>query len=313
MKLCFALIILIPLSLFSSFDPDQKLISAEISNKFTFPEDLKKTNLSIITKSKQNQFEWAGRIWYESGSLFNPCSGGVVALPGYKMTDKALVLTAGHCLLPNGSFLEPHKAILDQPLLEPMYFSFQKSRVIKGGIEVNKILFSHIVFASFDVVDLALLKMDLTYQDLDYKGQAPPLLAKWTFKGIESITSFGLPASKEYTSLEPHISNCVIVKIVLNPNGYENVSNSNLYKYRIMNHFYNTCTTFPSMSGGYVRNIKGEVIGVNATGSNHRLSSFSSIRPIMDCAQSDGHLNFNCLKKLKKSIESTSKTISLRR
>lgn len=304
-KLCLYLFCIFSIKTYavgSGFTPDGGLITQTEFAQLNFPEDLKETNLQIATSSAENPFEWAGRIQYED----NPCSGGVVALPGYRPHDRALVLTAGHCVKPNNSYLKPAEVILDQKLNGEMYFDFPRPRKIKlsnGEISEQKIIkFRRIIFASFDVVDLALIEMDETYEQLQYGTQKPPLLRHQIFEPKTKITMFGIPAAEEYESVLFHMASCQAQEVKSNSANYDYQSKEDL-KYSLFQRIMTTCTLFPGMSGGYVRNQQGHVIGVNAGIYVDNYSFYADIKPILKCATPKAEFNLNCLSELKSSIE----------
>lgn len=308
MKPLFILIFLGPAFSFavdsSGFDTNQVFIERKDFKELHFPADLVKTNTRQVRASVTDPFEWAGRIYYDSIQGKYPCSGGVVALPGYRPTDKVLVLTAGHCLRPDGGYLLPRKVLFNQPAPAfSFFFEFPRSRLVSGK-KMTRVYFKQIIFASFDVVDLALLEMDLTYEDLDYRGQQPPILGAWEFQAKEPITSFGLPADENYQSSRYHLSNCETVELYSSDGGFGNVSALTAVDYTTRDQVANTCTVFPGMSGGYIRDQGGHVIGVNTAKGRDSYALFASVKPILNCA-TDGRLDFVCLNQLRKSVENT--------
>ncbi|RYZ78152.1 MAG: hypothetical protein EOP04_30235, partial [Proteobacteria bacterium] len=266
-----------------------------------FPRDLGKTNLAIVPTTPDNPFEWAGRILFGN----SPCSGGVVALPGYRPGDKAIVLTAGHCIRkPNGSQLSPKEVLSNVPLKGEASFSFPRSRKVRGADgeirNVQNVWFAKIIFASFDVVDLALLEMNETYEQLQYGNMKPPMLARQAYVRGQSLTSFGVPASF-YQSTQFHMSKCESKSLFTLHSSYGNAEDDSAFD--MTRRVSMNCTVFAGMSGGYVRNPSGEVIGVNSGGMNDYYSFFASVAPIANCVSKDGRLVEMCLSNLKTRIE----------
>lgn len=291
----------------SGFTPDGQIILEEDFNQLQFPQDLEKTNLRITPMSDQNPFEWAGRIQSRSDFGIFPCTGGVVALPGYRPQDKALVLTAGHCVNIRGSaHLEPKRVLLNEPLNSEIYFDFPRPRKSKNAegqwVEGMQYYFKRIVFASFDVVDLALLEMNETYEQLQYNTQKPPMLVRRAFKMNEDITAFGIPASDTYESHLFHMATCKTSGLMTSQTGYGNVENPEDL-YNLTRRVLINCTFFGGMSGGYVRDGKGQVIGVNSGVMRNDLSFYAGTAPLMHCATKEGRFNEDCLASLKSKIE----------
>lgn len=291
----------------SGFSSTGGLIPQKDFIQLQFPEDLYKTNLRIVSSSIENPFEWAGRLEYNGYT----CTGGVVALPGYRTQDRALVLTAGHCLQPNNSFLNPNEAIVDQLLDGEMYFNFPRPRKIKlpNGeyITQKKIHFRKIIFASFDVVDLALLEMNETYEQLEYGAQKPPLLRRHDFKNQKKITMFGIPDDENYKSQLFHMATCNAHEIRSSQSSY---GRKDGMKYSLFQQIMTICTLFPGMSGGYVRNEYGDVIGANGGLYVDNYSYYSDIAPLLNCATDEARFSLSCLDKLKLKIETWDKTVS---
>lgn len=311
MKQASVFICMILLSLFSKaesgFAPDGQLIQEVDFDQLKFPADLSKTNLRIAASNDQNPFEWAGRIQASSDNSIFPCSGGVVALPGYRPQDKALVLTAGHCIgIRDFDVLAPKRVLLNEPLNQEIYFDFPRSRETKSvdgqWIKGKRYIFKRIIFASFDVVDLALLEMDLTYEQLQYGTQKPPIMARRAFKLNEDVTAFGVPAAARYQSVRFHLSTCKTTGIITSHTGIKNVEDGSI-EYDFTRRVLMNCTMFGGMSGGYVRDRGGQVIGVNSGVMRDGPSFYAGTAPLTHCATKDGRLNQACLAALKAKIE----------
>jgi hypothetical protein len=291
----------------SGFGPDGQMILEQDFKKLQFPQDLEKTNLRITPSTVENPFEWAGRIQATRlGSVF-PCSGGVVALPGFRPQDKALVLTAGHCMnFGEAEHLRPHEVLLNYPLDGEVYFDFARSRQTKddsGNLASSKYYtFKRVIFASFDVVDLALLEMNETYEQLQFGEKKPPMLVRHAFKMNEEITAFGIPAAENYQSVRFHMSKCSTSGHFTYHTDYGNVETTDS-GYDMTRRVYMNCTMFGGMSGGYVRNTKGQVIGVNSGVLRDGPSFYAGTAPLMNCATKDGRFNEKCLAALKAKIE----------
>lgn len=284
-------------------------ISPEQGSNLKFPEDLDKTNLKIDKAGPNNPFEWSHTFatLHRDGTGGLSCTGGVVALKGFKPTDKVLFLTAGHCVSPEGKkFLPPKTVIMNSTLPQQLYLKFPRARHYSnsetGEVEqVNEVYFSKIIFASFDVIDLALLEMDFEYRQLDYVNQSPPILDFANLQNEDPIRSYGIPNADEYNSIFYHQSYCRQIEIDDMSTQINGIGDE---VYILKNRHFMNCTLFPGMSGGYVRNKAGQVIGVNSGGLPGDRSFFSPVDPILACATPFGNLNLDCLIELKNKIES---------
>ena len=294
----------------SGFSPDGQLIQEVDFAQLHLPTDLNKTNLRIAVSNDQNPLEWAGRIQSFSSSGIFPCNGGVVALPGYRLHDKALVLTAGHCVnIRDIGRLPPKRVLLNEPLKQEIYFDFPRSRQTTSDdgqrVKAKRFFFNRIVFASFDVVDLALLEMNQTYEQLQYGTQKPPMLVRRAFKMNEDVTAFGIPATAKYQSVRFHLSTCKTTGVLTYHSGIGNIEDPSL-AYDLTRRVLLNCTLLGGMSGGFIRDSKGHVIGVNSGGMRDGPSFYAGTAPLTHCATKDGHLNQACLAALKTKIENWS-------
>lgn len=290
----------------TGFEPGGQRIPDGVFERFEFPKDLSKTNLSVVSANPANPFEWAGRIQTLSNNgTKSPCSAGVVVLPGYRLKDRALVLTAGHCVARDGETLKPREVLLDFPLREGrMFFEFPRPRKFRDGsgkvLEQSEFSFTKVIFASLDSVDIALLEMNLTYAQLEYGAQSPPLLARTNFQLHQKIRTFGIPYDSEYSSELFHESRCKVKGVVT---GTSTLSNLSVGTYNITERVAMDCTVFEGMSGGYIRNERGQVIGVASGVLRDSYALYADASPLMKCAQKAGVLDRQCLLRLKEHVQ----------
>lgn len=311
MKIIFQFIFLINLNAYAQFfDIAGKPLSMGGTTKNFTAWDIEKTNLKVTKFSAENPFEWAHSIL----SMNYPCTGGVVALPGYKQTDKVLVLTAGHCVYFE-KHLDPKVVIENRDLSGQIQFSFPRTRKYLAKnltthqsewVDESVYQFKKIIFASFDYVDLALFEMDLSYEQLDYRGNQNPPVLKAQLPAIGStVKAFGIPQSDVYRSSLFHQAECRVIEYQSYFSEPTNVSSTG--KYVHINSILNNCTLLPGMSGGYVRNESGDVIGVNGgrnlQGTDGQIYNyFNSVYPIAVCANGKGGFKTGCLHKLAEAI-----------
>ncbi|RYE53985.1 MAG: hypothetical protein EOP48_13250, partial [Sphingobacteriales bacterium] len=163
------------------FDNNGVRIPLEEESSLYGQKLVESTNLKVSSMSVENPFEWSNVIEFDSPLKTYPCSGGVVALSGYKPTDKVLVLTAGHCVRTlEGDYLKPKMVIVNEVLEQGRaYLKFPRPRTYLSkpqgvAAQDSRFEFTKIIFASFDFVDLALLEMELTYEQLDFRGYGKP-------------------------------------------------------------------------------------------------------------------------------------------
>lgn len=294
-----------------TFTVDERPILEKEFANFQYPRDLDQTNLRGVRTSPENPFEWAGRLKVGHPTHLRDCSAGVVRLAGSKLTDKALVLTAAHCLSlgPDYGHMAARQVFLDRELdrnSEIVRFSFERPRKIRdtNGIlqSVREVQIARVIFAAFDVLDLALLEMDYTYAQLTQpEGQQFPIVQGHEFQSEQEIRMFGLPSDATYITTHFHQSTCASQGTLWTRVSYSNVEGDQ--EYVIRNRVLTTCSLYGGMSGGYARNSQGEVIGVAAGGYQFGYSFYADVSPLTDCAMPQGQFDRMCLQKLKFKIE----------
>jgi hypothetical protein len=102
----------------------------------------------------------------------NNCSGSVVRLTTSRPTDRALVLTNGHCI--SGGFLDPGEAVANQPstrqmsVLEPDSLLPGAPRSPRPPARVRvAVRASELVYATMTTTDIALYRLTITYEALE--------------------------------------------------------------------------------------------------------------------------------------------------
>ena len=101
------------------------------------------------------------------------CSASLIQLPGARDSDRALVMTNGHCIKPVlGRYMERGEVITDYSLrrIDASYF---KEVSFYGGSqprELTKAQLTDIVYATMDNTDLAILRTNKTYSQLKASG-----------------------------------------------------------------------------------------------------------------------------------------------
>lgn len=116
----------------------------------------------------QNQYQ----TFDSTVGIFN-CSASVVKMPGARDSDRALILTNGHCIEPVfDRYLRRGEVVTNHSLffLSKPYF---KEVTFYGGNEPTELLkgkLTHVVYATMDNTDIAILKSNKTYAQLQRSG-----------------------------------------------------------------------------------------------------------------------------------------------
>lgn len=182
---------------------------------------------------------------YDAIVALDNCSGSLVRFPGAADTDKAVVLTNGHCI---GTMPEPSTFVYDKAVT--------RSATVLGGSDahtVTKLTLDRLQYATMTGTDVAVYRSTSTYAQLAAKNvTARPLAA--THPSDE--TSIDIPSGY----WKQHYG-CAINGFVyqLKEGGY--TMNDSIR--------YSTCQTPHGSSGSpIVDATSGTVIGINNTGND---------------------------------------------
>lgn len=183
---------------------------------------------------------------YDAVVAFDNCSGSVVRFPGAADTDKALVLTNGHCI---GTMPEPDTYVYDK--------AASRTVTLLGGNDahsVAKLSLDRLQYATMTGTDVAVYRSTITYAQLSksYGVTARPLAS------THPVDKTAIDVPSGYW--KQHYG-CAIDGFVhrLDEGGYS--MNDSIR--------YSTCVTPHGSSGSpVVEAATGTVIGINNTGND---------------------------------------------
>ncbi|MFJ7209855.1 trypsin-like peptidase domain-containing protein [Streptomyces sp. NPDC098789] len=172
-------------------------------------EDAKSADSASVEAPLVESESEAGKRLRASGRLSaaSACTATVIApSTDVNARDKALILTAGHCV---NSSMGTNEVVVDKVAptgwsFTPSYFKDNKDLHSKNRVE-------SIVYATMKDADIAVLRLESTYADLAKRGIAPRGISGEYPKVAESVEvghapSDGIPADEQYM----RVSECVI-------------------------------------------------------------------------------------------------------
>lgn len=170
------------------------------------------------------------------------CSGSVFRLHGQSLDDRALVLTNGHCIGFLGEFEVLVGVGTDR---EVTLFDRDDAKTAPMGV-------TEIVYATMHQTDMAVLRLDATYQELADAGVDALLLATERGTVGEEVAIV--------SGLWEYVTRCEL-------DGFVHAMQEGAWTWSDSLRFAQECVTFGGTSGSPVISVvSGEIIGVNNTG-----------------------------------------------
>ena len=171
------------------------------------------------------------------------CSASVFRMEGQPPTDDALVLTNGHCI----GFMDEYEVLVGEPTNRGVEIFDDRGTVVLSTTA------SEIVYATMHKTDFAVLRLDVTYQQLlDEYGVQALLLA--TGPGVVGEDIVVVSGYWEY------VAACQL-------DGFVYSMKESHFTWWDSLRFTSECETFGGTSGSpVISTATGEIIGVNNTG-----------------------------------------------
>ncbi|KOV79080.1 serine protease [Nocardia sp. NRRL S-836] len=174
----------------------------------------------------------------------NNCSGSLVRLPSSAATDKALVLTNGHCV----KFMKAGEVIVGQAV------SRSFSLLNGAGTKIATLTGTKLVYATMTGTDAALYQLNTTYGQIQqqYGSRALELSA------THPVAQTDIRVVSGYWK---RIYSCQI-------DGFVHQLKEDAWTWRDSIRYTSACNTIGGTSGSpIVDNVSGKVVGVNNTGN----------------------------------------------
>lgn len=132
-----------------------------------FPLITNQSNFSAQLSPLKASSQFTEDYDFEGIVALNNCSGSLIQLEGAADSDKALILTNGHCF--EGGFAKPGEYVYGRP--STRQFTILDS---KAG-SLGKVTATEVVYSTMTGTDIAIYKLRETYADIQFKFGTRPL------------------------------------------------------------------------------------------------------------------------------------------
>ncbi len=112
--------------------------------------------LAIKNRARRN----ADSALFEGIVKLSNCSGGLVAFEGQPKTNKAVVMTNGHCIQKPGGYLNPGEVWVNVPKVRSI-------GIYDKNMRLNRVNTTKILYATMTGSDVAYYELDLTYEQIE--------------------------------------------------------------------------------------------------------------------------------------------------
>lgn len=134
-----------------------------ISHTFALPVGIERPQLTRQNFNKNIDYNFEGIV-----KLSN-CSGSLIKYSASTESDKAIVLTNGHCIQKPGGFLNPGEVWFNRPLS-------RKMRLFNSKMDLFPITSTKIIYATMTNTDIALYELTESYAELKSRTGISPLI-----------------------------------------------------------------------------------------------------------------------------------------
>ncbi len=134
-----------------------------ISHTFALPVGIERPQLTRQNFNKNIDYNFEGIV-----KLSN-CSGSLIKYSASTESDKAIVLTNGHCIQKPGGFLNPGEVWFNRPLS-------RKMRLFNSKMDLFPITSTKIIYATMTNTDIALYELTESYAEIKSRTGISPLI-----------------------------------------------------------------------------------------------------------------------------------------
>ena len=200
-------------------------------------------------KSRANYFELITAIDFEGIVKLSNCSGSLVAFKGAPKTNKAIVMTNGHCLPITG----PRQVIIDKPTKAGAHVG-----LFDANKKLNKLPLSRILYATMDSTDVTFYEATMTYEEIEKNFNTE------AFTLNDEIVRLG-------TNIEV-VSGYWEISTICEAEGIAPILREDVYVWRNAIRYSSACMTKGGYSGSPVIEVNTRtVVGLHNTGNNGKL------------------------------------------
>lgn len=144
------------------------IITLSLNTAFALPvapfDALKNVEInSIQAENISNQYDFEGIV-----KLSN-CSGSLIAFSGQPITNKAIVMTNGHCIQKPGGYLEPKEVWVNKNLKRSL-------KIFDREMKLKSIDATKIIYATMTETDVAYYELSESYEEIFQRTGVRPFL-----------------------------------------------------------------------------------------------------------------------------------------
>lgn len=200
-------------------------------------------------EARTELFPLISNIDFEGIVKLSNCSGSLVTFKGAPKTNKAIVMTNGHCL----PITSPRQVIVNKPTKENAYVG-----LFDANRKLNKLPLSRVIYATMDSTDVAFYETTMTYAEIERKFNTEALVLN------DEIVRLGTPIEV--------ISGYWEISTLCEAEAIAPVLREGEFSWRNAIRYSSKCMTKGGYSGSPVVEVNTRtVVGLHNTGNNGKL------------------------------------------
>lgn len=223
-------------------------------------------------EARLNSFSLFPAIDFEGIVKLSNCSGSLVAFKGAPKTNKAIVMTNGHCLPITG----PRQVIVNKPTKPNSYVG-----LFDANKKLNKLPLSRVIYATMDSTDVTFYEATMTYAEIEEKFNTE------AFTLNDELVRLGTPIEV--------VSGYWEISTICEAEAIAPILREDVFVWKNTIRYSSACMTKGGYSGSPVIEVNTRtVVGLHNTGNNGKLDC-SDMNP---CEQDEsGNLIFRELNR----------------
>ena len=198
---------------------------------------------------RSNSFKSFSNIDFEGIVKLSNCSGSLVTFKGAPKTNKAIVMTNGHCLPVTG----PREVIVNKPTKAGAHVG-----LFDANKKLNKLPLSRVIYATMSSTDVTFFEATMTYAEIEKKFNTEAFILN------DEIVRLG-------TSIEV-VSGYWEISTICEAEGIAPFLREGVYVWENAIRYSSKCMTKGGYSGSPVIEVNTRtVVGLHNTGNNGKL------------------------------------------
>ena len=122
--------------------------------------------IAIFEKSLSANYNFEGIV-----ALSN-CSGAIIRFEGSRETDRAIVMSNGHCVEMPGGFIKPGQFVVNKPVKRSFAVLNRD-----GSVNASSVIYStRLIYATMTGTDISLYEVGVSYAEIEKKFKTKALL-----------------------------------------------------------------------------------------------------------------------------------------